>query len=339
MKLVKTMDAKTKERLLQAGNIVSYLFMVAANATINIVGFKGENNGSISDGHPTAITPANWAFSIWGLIFAGLALFTVYQAIPIHKTNTNCLNQVSWLFILNGFINGIWALPFLAKVWWLALLFMLCILGTLIMINIRIDNGYKLLEDSKENVYARYWCVEFPFSVYYGWICVATVANFAVFLKYTPAISWNTNEVIPTCIMISIIGVLGSLGLIFRRDVAFVGVFVWSTWAISVYQTDPAVILTAQIVFGILLTGCIFTLPYRFFFGRRKRKEVKNEKVTPLTTIKNVTPPGSKIKVDDSSDDVGKESGSSTPKEEAISETTSKEKSVETNQVLPEQVV
>lgn len=331
------MDTKTKERLFQAGNIVSYLFMIVANAVINVVGFQTENNRSISDGHPTTITPANWAFSIWGLIFAGLAVFTIYQAIPIHKTNTNCLNQVSWLFILNGFVNGIWALPFLAKVWWLSLLFMLCILGTLIAINIRIENGYKLPEDSKENVYARYWCVEFPFSVYMGWICVATVANSAIFLKYTPAISWNTNEVIPTCIMISIIGVLGSLGLILRRDVAFVGVFVWSTWAISVYQTDPAVILTAQIVFGILLTGCVVTLPFRFFFGKRKRKTVENEKGTPLTTIKNVTPPGSKIKNNDSNDDVGKESGNSTPKKEAVSH--SNEKPVETNQVLPEQLV
>lgn len=318
-----------KGRLLQAGNVFAYVFMIALNAIINVVGFRGENNGSISDKHPTLITPANWAFSIWGLIFAGLALFTIYQALPRHATYSGTLKQVSGLFIANGLINGVWALPFLAKIWWLALVFMLCILGTLIAIYIRTENGCELPQDSKENPYLRYWCVEFPFSVYLGWISVATVVNTAVFFKYTPAISWNFNETVPTCIMICVILVLGSLNLVLNRDVAYAGVFVWSTWAISVYQTDPAVVITAQVVFGILLAGCIAALPYRLYFGRRKRKTPKTaDKEAPLSTIKNATPPESKIKID--SDNLDSKN------DKDVSPNTSK---VGTNQVVPGDVV
>src|SRR5690242_6638514 len=45
----------------------------------------GEPIGSRSDSVRTLITPAGWAFSIWGALYAGSALFAIYQALPSQR--------------------------------------------------------------------------------------------------------------------------------------------------------------------------------------------------------------------------------------------------------------
>ncbi|RZK87514.1 MAG: hypothetical protein EOO62_39090, partial [Hymenobacter sp.] len=40
------------------------------------------SNGQMSARHPTLLTPAGYAFSIWGVIFSGLILYTIWQLLP-----------------------------------------------------------------------------------------------------------------------------------------------------------------------------------------------------------------------------------------------------------------
>ena len=72
--------------------------------------------GTITDEVNVAINPAGYAFSIWGLIYTLLGVFTVYQALPgswVPDRNDDLIyNKVSYVFIANMFINGIWLLIF-----------------------------------------------------------------------------------------------------------------------------------------------------------------------------------------------------------------------------------
>ena len=58
--------------LLVAGFVILVIVNVAA----------GASNRRVSDRFSTPITPAGWAFSIWGLIFFLQAVGVVYAAIP-----------------------------------------------------------------------------------------------------------------------------------------------------------------------------------------------------------------------------------------------------------------
>ena len=42
----------------------------------------GRSVGDVSDGARSLVTPAGWAFSIWGLVFAASLAWAVYQALP-----------------------------------------------------------------------------------------------------------------------------------------------------------------------------------------------------------------------------------------------------------------
>ncbi len=71
----------------QIANIVAYVAVVAVNAAANIVPINGQTTGGVSDRFPTLVTPAGFAFIIWGIIYLFLAGFVVYQALPAQARN------------------------------------------------------------------------------------------------------------------------------------------------------------------------------------------------------------------------------------------------------------
>ena len=72
----------------------------------------GITPGSISDRYPTLITPADYSFTIWSLIYLGMAAFSVYQLLPANLSRfrslrsmyiTTCALNCGWLYFwLNG---------------------------------------------------------------------------------------------------------------------------------------------------------------------------------------------------------------------------------------------
>jgi hypothetical protein len=58
---------------------ITYLLMVITNALANILPINGVNTGQVSDSYPNLFAPAGLTFSIWGLIYVLLALYTLYQ--------------------------------------------------------------------------------------------------------------------------------------------------------------------------------------------------------------------------------------------------------------------
>jgi hypothetical protein len=98
------------------------------------------------------------------------------------------------------------------------------------------------------------WTVDVPFSVYLGWISVATVANIISWLYST---NWNGFGITPQVwaviiqVVASLIGVLMTLS---RKDSGYLFVFVWAFAGIAVKQAvEPLV----QIPPGWLRSSCL----------------------------------------------------------------------------------
>jgi hypothetical protein len=59
-------------------NVIGFVATMAINALGSSGIITGQAVGEISDNYPTLITPAGYAFSIWGIIYTFLAVFVVY---------------------------------------------------------------------------------------------------------------------------------------------------------------------------------------------------------------------------------------------------------------------
>ena len=67
----------------------------------------GERIGSQSDEVRTLITPAGWAFSIWGPLFAGSFVFAIYQLLPA-KADDPFLERLRWPAAGAFLGNAVW---------------------------------------------------------------------------------------------------------------------------------------------------------------------------------------------------------------------------------------
>merc|ERR1711969_410146 len=68
----------------------------------------GESIGDRSDSVRTLITPAGWAFAIWGPLFFGSAVYAIWQALPAQRDNV-LLDKIGWASVVALAMQGVWA--------------------------------------------------------------------------------------------------------------------------------------------------------------------------------------------------------------------------------------
>lgn len=221
------------DKLRQVLVVVSVVTLIVMNYLSNIQAFGGRTNKEISDKYHTFVTPAGYAFSIWGVIFLGLLAFAVYQALPSQRYNPRFRAVGGWV-IINGFLNAIWSPLFNNELIGVALLVILAMLFSLLKIIEGLQINRKPV-DAMET-----WLARIPFSIYFGWLTVATILNVAVYLKATDfSLSGLTESGWAAAILI--VGILIG-GYLFNRyrNIAYILVFSWAYIAIAVEQHDAA---------------------------------------------------------------------------------------------------
>ncbi len=236
-----------KDSVRQVAVIVLLLTTVIVNALANIIPFNGLNTGQVSNDYPTLFTPAGYVFAIWGLIYFALLLFAVYQALDAQKKNPR-LRVAGWWFVISCIANIAWLFCWHYLQFLLSMLAMLVLLGSLIKVYIALETG-RSPAPLAEQLLARA-----PFSIYLGWISVATIANAAVFLT---SLGWNGFGLRPqiwTITVIAVAVILGGLASFRRHDWIFGLVLVWAFAGIAVHQAaDPLVSGTAWAALGAVL--------------------------------------------------------------------------------------
>lgn len=219
--------------------IVVTLATIAINGLATGLPLNGQSTGEISDRFPSLFTPAGYVFAIWGVIYLGLLAYMVYQALPSQRTNPR-LRSIGWPYVVSGVANSVWIFLWHYNQFAWSLVVMLVLLLSLIAIYLRLSpftHGVNVAER---------WTTHIPFSIYLGWITVATVANAATVLLDW---NWSGGPLAPAVWAILMIAVATVLGLIFAlREVnpAYVLVLIWAFAGIAVKQSaTPAVAWTA----------------------------------------------------------------------------------------------
>jgi hypothetical protein len=235
-----------KEKLRQLSVVVTILATIGINVLANALPINGLNTGEISDRFNVYFVPAGYVFSIWGLIYIGLIAYAIYQALPSQRENPR-LRATGWWIVLGGIANSAWIFLWHYNQFPLTLIAMLVLLATLIVTYLRLGVGRTKITSGER------WAVHLPFSIYLGWITVATIANISDVLDY---LHWNRFGLAPETwmdIVLAAVVVIAALMSFTRRDVAYAVVLLWALAGIAVKQASVAtVVMSTWITFGLV---------------------------------------------------------------------------------------
>jgi hypothetical protein len=241
--------------LLKWSNIIAFAFTVIVNSlagSTTLIG--GVNTAQISDSNPTLITPAGYVFSIWGVIYVLLGVFVIFQALPSQKEK-EYTKRIGWLFVLSSIINIAWLFLWQYKFLSLSVILMFLLLATLILIYLRLGIG-KSKVTLREKL-----AIHVPFSVYLGWITIASIADVSVTLV---SVNWEGFGIGPeiwASLIIIVALLIGVLVVATRKDIAYGLVIVWALIGIAVKQSgNQNIIMLTQTSAIIILLALSVTI-------------------------------------------------------------------------------
>jgi benzodiazapine receptor len=243
-------------------NVLAVIATIVINGLANALPLNGQTTGEISDRFQVYFVPAGYVFSIWGLIYLGLIAFAVYQALPSQRDNPR-LRRIGYLFALSCVANIAWLFLWHYEIFPLTLVAMLSLLLLLIAIYLRLDIGRAQVSTAEK------WLVHVPFSIYLGWITVATIANVTSLLDYLNWNGWGVSPEAWTVIMLVAGVAIASAVSLTRGDVAYMLVIVWAFAGIAVKHAGTPVVATAASVTTALVA--LMLLVGLLFGGRREQ--------------------------------------------------------------------
>jgi hypothetical protein len=263
-------------------NLIGLVIVVVSNYAANYFELNGNSTGDVVNKDPVRFQPAGWVFSIWGLIYLLLFVFVIYGLLPAGRKNPR-LQRISPLFLVSNIANVAWIVlwhyeQFAASLGVITIL-LLSLLG--IYLGVRLRNP--LRRGSQESVPNPGWieklALRIPFSIYLGWICVATFSNLMVWFDRSGRDGGVFSQTWWAIILMAIASLVALVFAATAHDaliavvmaVAFAGI-AHHNWG------DSTMVSVAAIVFAVIaagIAGMAFVLAFdrntnRSPFGRSR---------------------------------------------------------------------
>ena len=244
-----------KDTVRQLVNGVALVATVGINGLANALPLNGQTTGEISNRFQVYFVPAGYVFSIWLLIYLALGAFAIFQALPSQRENPR-LRQIGYLFPLSSLANSVWLFLWHYELFVLSLIAMVALLLLLITTYLRLEVGRARVPATEKAF------VHIPFSIYLGWITVATVANATSLLDYLQWGGWSISDQTWAVIMLVVATAITSAVAFTRRDIAYLLVIMWAFAGIGVKHAATPVVSTAAwattVVVGLVLMAVTF---------------------------------------------------------------------------------
>jgi hypothetical protein len=242
--------ARGTDVIRQVAVVLATIVTITVNVLANALPINGQRTGEISDRFPVFFVPAGYVFSIWLVIYIGLAAYTVFQALPAQRANPR-LQAIGWWYVLSAAANSVWIFLWHYNLFVWSVVVMLALLASLLVVYLR------LAPTRRQVARAEWWTTNLPFSVYLGWITVATVANITAALYY---VGWNGGFLPPewwAALMMVVATALGVILLWRYRDFAYALVLVWAIAGIAVKQSAAPVVAGGAWVLVAVLAAAL----------------------------------------------------------------------------------
>jgi len=246
-------------------NLLGFLGTVVVNALATILPINNITTGELSDLYPNLFVPAGLTFAIWGLIYVLLGIFVIYPLIPSVRRDAQKIDfvqRIGPLFFISCLANIGWIYAWHYQIVPLSLGLMLILLGCLLAIYLRLNIG------KSEAPKAKKYLVHLPFSVYLGWITIATIANVTALMVDINWNAWGLGEQF-WAVAVIIVGIAIALSILFtRKDIFYCLVVDWAILGILLKRLSPTAepaqsVVIVTIVGLVLITGGIIAQAIR----------------------------------------------------------------------------
>ncbi len=232
------------ERLRQILVIIAALGMIFFNYLASTGYIGGITPDFISNKYPTSVTPAGYAFAIWGAIYLGVITFSLFQALP---SQIKRFARIRSLFIASCLANCAWIYVWHQQFIGLSVIAIFALLLILALIAFRYRN---------EAISP----VKLLFGMYFGWVTVASIANTAIALSALGVTASETTSAGIGATLLVVSGVIGVFLRINLRNIAYPLTIVWAVVAIVVKQrAEPAIVAAGILAVIILLVSTPFS--------------------------------------------------------------------------------
>lgn len=234
-------------------NFFALAAVITVNALANILPINGQTTGEISNRLNVLFTPAGYVFSIWGLIYILLGLWVLKGAFKSQRKR-EVYKSTSFMFLISCLLNITWILLWHYEFFPVSVAVIVGLLISIIIIYAKIKQTTHSFFDI------------LPFSVYMGWVSVATVANTAYTVNEAGWDGLGISSPVWTIALLLIAAAL-ALGIRYKeRDWIYPLVFIWAFIGIGVQNEgqESAVVFTAYVLSVVIFIG--------LFIFRKKKK-------------------------------------------------------------------
>lgn len=217
------------------------------------VGYKGKSIGELSDKYYNLFTPADYAFSIWGLIFLGLIISAIYliKNSTLGNTEDQYVSKIGAGLIVANIGNILWTWAWLEEYTGLSVVIMT---GILLSLLYTVNQSIKAHHEGP----SINRIIHSSIGLYAGWISVAIIANIAAHLNKN---GWQPfiTETHWTILMMIIATLIFNYMVSSKKVISFGLVGIWALTAISIRHWDSnmsikivALISAITIAFNII---------------------------------------------------------------------------------------
>jgi translocator protein len=261
----------SNDRARQLLVLASFVFTIVVNAAANVLPLNGVTTAQVADQWRVFVQPAGFVFSIWGLIYVGQLAFVLHSLRP-SRLQDPLLRRIGWWPAVVATLNGVWIFFWHWEIYPLTLVTMLALLVSLIVLYQRAGLDRTARPGGLPLRGAERWLVQVPFSIYLGWITVATIANVAIVGQWAGVPTFGlAPELIAAAVLLA--GLLIATAVMVRTgDVAYGAVIVWAYVGIVVKEAAVVAVagaagLTVAVVLLLIAATLAGRLPVRARFG------------------------------------------------------------------------
>jgi hypothetical protein len=247
---------KSTRKALAIANLLGFLATVIINGLANALPINNRTTGAISDSYPNLFVPAGVTFSIWGIIYLLLLTWSVYQlfvAFSSKSDNGSFIDTIGPAFLVSSIANCAWIFAWHYELILVSVILMSVLLVSLLWIYNKLGIGKKNCEQPEK------YLVHLPFSIYLGWITIATIANItALFVDWGLGDSLLGLSPVFWTVFVLGTGLAITLLMIFRRgDVFYSLVVIWAVLGIYIKRSTANPVINPIVVTTLLVMGII----------------------------------------------------------------------------------
>ncbi|MFC6098670.1 hypothetical protein [Olivibacter domesticus] len=211
-------------------NASTYIFAFVISMLGQTGAIGNYTMAEISAKYESGITPASFTFSIWSIVYLSLFIMVVFHLIQAFRKNENYITNkeiplLGVVFAVNQLAISLWVYTWLNDMSGISFALLLIQLFTLYVI----DRRLQMLNPKKGKI--SLFITQLSLSIYFGWITIATLANFAAWLVSLGWLAGDMDLYLSYALLSTAI-VVGSVVVYFKHNIFFGLVIIWAIYGV-----------------------------------------------------------------------------------------------------------